>query len=1421
MRHIYLIVFLVLFLIGCGGKGSSSSTGGGTTTTENKNYGYLYDSAISGVDYYVNGEKKGSTDLEGKFVFDSTSDVIEFSIGKMYLGQINASDVQGDQGFDYQDLKNVILITSVLGLSYNDTSNPKAISAAQFIQSLDSDNDVENGITINDSVKAILESSSVDRLDFSNAIISETQIKSVLNIARPGVTEVSRINAEEHLTRYTDAVSNGETSGVVTPYVIDKQTNYKTTFNEIKTRFTTTKNIRIRSSIGSRLYIGIPDPTKYVDVNFDNNESNIIYSSTSYIIGDKGYVDVDLTFDNDKITYFDYYLKVKKGDNFSNPLKLKVFKDHTPPYVAKPVIDIHVNEEQLLLQNVLAFDESDIEFYKIISSSENPDSINGDDFRINADGVVTFKDPPDFDANYNKTYEVIARTWDTNNMTDIKILVALDNILDNPPTLFEDTNFTQDIYEDINLSGFVYDLSTTLETNLIKAPDNNRTLSPIYFNLLSHTDIFEVNRTTGIVSVIDNNHSFLDYEYYYRNGLSPIINLNFSVENNNSFPSNDINTTNGSLQINILNKIDTTPVINQPANFTLPERSTLIGDLLTTITKDANNSDSNLSMSFSITAGNIGNVFLINQDTGELFLDQAVDYETLEEYNITIRASNIWDTGYPVPLNADFSEVNLTISVTNEIDNPPVIDLFNQILTVPENNDSGIIAILDVNGSTIDENTTVNYKITDFTADGVDVIIGTAPIAINNVGEVSILRSLNELYNENLTQEATLIRISVHAFNTSWEGINLIGNTRSFEFNITNVIDNPPKLNAGLATTATLEENTSIGTSLITISLDGTNYDQNNYTSLEIISGNDEDKFDINQTSREIYLKNSLDWESTEVYTLQYIAKNIYWDGSENNSTPNTLEVTITNIIEYAPNITCPTVINIPENIDSQNLIGYIYSDLNISEKNDTDERAIKLIEITSGNRDTHFTLDFVSDFDLNSSLTEPTGILKISDNDRNDLTIDPSAISYNETNSSLNQFDLNITAYSNKNPNDDSAPYDFNSTCQVQINIENNIIDDVPALIVGINLNDKNLSTFNSISYESAYLENLVFGSSQLELPDYLQKASKGKFTISSAQIEYAPTGVVNGVLVVDFNQSSTIATSTDAFTIQTIQNVLPIVEAQADLDLADRNGDGNVTLDELLLIFVIPGSEIRPGIDQTTNKGIGDTNSYVLDTKTFKFGTEDTDVSYIIVPEQNGTLSRGIVAKSLSSVTLGYLDLGSEKYDLMGDGYKGRLIDDNTSQEGSTPIHPSVFNKQVQGFNYPNLLKRGYYTDLYLYNTHHEDDANSLYLNNSYKIIDIDNPNAYYILENRSVININNPNITFYDNALQSVTGNNNFKGGLVIWEITNIARTIVQIVDYNDITDPDYENDTFAVEIQNEIHIDDGSNDNREIKFNILVK
>jgi len=134
------------------------------------NTGFLIDSALEGIKY-ISGAYNGYTDKDGLFKYDKGAG-ITFYIGDESTGILLGTSTQKVDPFNKQ--RRIVTLFDLAGTQ--DENSTRVINMGKFLQSLDSDNDVSNGITIDDRTKE-----SIALLGLNNRIDFNMDVESFHN----------------------------------------------------------------------------------------------------------------------------------------------------------------------------------------------------------------------------------------------------------------------------------------------------------------------------------------------------------------------------------------------------------------------------------------------------------------------------------------------------------------------------------------------------------------------------------------------------------------------------------------------------------------------------------------------------------------------------------------------------------------------------------------------------------------------------------------------------------------------------------------------------------------------------------------------------------------------------------------------------------------------------------------------------------------------------------------------------------------------------------------------------------------------------------------------------------------------------------------------------------------------------------------
>lgn len=173
-------VLAAFVLTGCGGGSGGTvdpNTGLSTAT--------FIDSPVEGLEFESATQKNGITDSKGNFIYKE-GESISFHIGNLYLGTAKPKN-------------GVITPLDLVGTTVDD---PKVINILQVLQTLDSDNNASNGITIDTLHRETFKNQ--NRID-----LSETDDDTAIQNTIGQRYRVSESEAKTHFEDHTDDESNG------------------------------------------------------------------------------------------------------------------------------------------------------------------------------------------------------------------------------------------------------------------------------------------------------------------------------------------------------------------------------------------------------------------------------------------------------------------------------------------------------------------------------------------------------------------------------------------------------------------------------------------------------------------------------------------------------------------------------------------------------------------------------------------------------------------------------------------------------------------------------------------------------------------------------------------------------------------------------------------------------------------------------------------------------------------------------------------------------------------------------------------------------------------------------------------------------------------------------------------------------------
>ncbi len=312
------------------------------------------------------------------------------------------------------------------------------------------------------------------------------------------------------------------------------------------------------------------------------------------------------------------------------------------------------------------------------------------------------------------------------------------------------------------------------------------------------------------------------------------------------------------------------------------------------------------------------------------------------------------------------------------------------------------------------------------------------------------------------------------------------------------------------------------------------------------------------------------------------------------------------------------------------------------------------------------------------------------------------------------------------------------------------------PMLVIRVNYND--IAFRNGASAWS----RKIFGSERHQLNHYYRSISYGRFGFAAAEEN---DGAHDGIITVSLDKNHPDSGAGSSIH-PDLATALRLADPYIDYSRYDKDGNGALTPDELLLMFIIAGYEdafsggehpavwahqsCTLGGDAPVLDGVALTDcrkggNYAL------FGERHTDRS--IHYDHDATI--GIIAHELGHAIFDLPDLYDTSTRSAGIGYFGLMGSGMWGQEslndlyGNTPVSMSAWSKIRNGWIRPDIVTNTPYADIVLADTD-ETDYNIALLPVG--------KSQCFLIENRST--------SGYDAGLNIIKGF--YQGGLAVWHI-----------------------------------------------------
>ena len=471
--------------------------------------------------------------------------------------------------------------------------------------------------------------------------------------------------------------------------------------------------------------------------------------------------------------------------------------------------------------------DSSAELNGILQYSLDPVSVP---FQISSSGELTTTIGLDREDIPSHTFDVIVTDLgDPQLGIQTTVTVTVTDVNDNAPSFLQGPTLLS-VFENAELD--------VLLTQYIANDDDEGINAQVTYALTDPSVPFRIDPMFGLFTV----NGPIDFETMQE--FTVTITASNPVPNS---PSASVTT-----RIIVVDVNDNTPVFTEdPYMVCVTEHTDGPGTSVITVLAMDIDSGNNSEVRYSITAGNIENVFTLNEETGEIVVSPGVDLdrEILPSFSLTVQARDLGDPA----ARSTTTTVNICVNDIN--DNAPVFipasysDNLREDAPVPQD-------ILQVFAFDEDESGNPNSQITYEITSGNDE--GT--FEINDItGVISLVQSLNFEMEDSYLLEVT----------ATDQGTVPMSGTTSVAIEVININEFPPVVSGN--ETIDLSELTPIGEAIAEIIASDVDGMGISFTIMSIsaggVSGASDGFYSINDTGF-VFLEQSLDFEITQSYTI-------------------------------------------------------------------------------------------------------------------------------------------------------------------------------------------------------------------------------------------------------------------------------------------------------------------------------------------------------------------------------------------------------------------------------------------------------------------------------------------------------------------------------------------------------------------------
>ncbi|MGH0176874.1 UNVERIFIED_CONTAM: hypothetical protein FKN15_016909 [Acipenser sinensis] len=387
------------------------------------------------------------------------------------------------------------------------------------------------------------------------------------------------------------------------------------------------------------------------------------------------------------------------------------------------------------------------------------------------------------------------------------VVLTLEDVNDNAPEFSSDP-YTVTVFENTELKTLVTRIQAT-------DPDTGFNSKVLYSFVDSAGGHFSINELSGIISL----EKPLDREVQAMYSLT--------VRATDQGSPRKLSTV-CSVVVSILDINDNPPVFEHREYAATVSEDITVGTQILRVFAASRDIEANAEISYSIASGNEHGKFSVDSSTGDIFVIESLDYETSHEYFLTVEAT---DGG--TPSLSDVTTVNINLTDIN--DNTPKFsrNIYAAVISEDAVLGQSVITVIaeDADGPS---NNHIHYSIVNGNQG--------SPFTIDSVsGEVKVARWLDR-------EKISGYTLTVQATDT---GSPPKSNTTTINIDVSDVNDNPPAFSQANHSII-IQENRLVGASVLQILVTDKDASHNGPPfSYTIISGNEENSFEINQQGDE------------------------------------------------------------------------------------------------------------------------------------------------------------------------------------------------------------------------------------------------------------------------------------------------------------------------------------------------------------------------------------------------------------------------------------------------------------------------------------------------------------------------------------------------------------------------------------------